>query len=264
MTMMDMNLQGKTALITASVTGIGLATAQQLCSRGVKVWINGRKPERIAAAMKAIKDGVPGAQVEAVLADVATAEGCRKITGTVKDIDILINMAGGTEDLRPFEELPDENWQYQWDFNVMSAVRVTRHYVPMFKKKDFGRIIFMSSEAGLVTPGVIVDYGVCKAAINRLSRCIAEIFHRSKGVTVNCVAPGGTIADWVFREQKKSGKSFEQFERDHFDQNEPTSLLGRFAEADEVANLIVYLCCPASNATRGALLRVEGGAVRSE
>jgi NAD(P)-dependent dehydrogenase (short-subunit alcohol dehydrogenase family) len=209
-------------------------------------------------------DRVPNAQVMTIFADVATAEGCKKITDVVKDLDILINMAGGTEDLRPFEELPDENWQYQWDFNVMSAVRLTRHYVPLLKKKDYGRIIFMTSEAGMVTPGVIVDYGVCKAAVIRLSRCIAEIFHRSRGVTVNCVSPGGTIADWVYREQKKSGKSFDQFERDHFDQNEPTSLLGRFAEADEVANMITYLCAPASNATRGAVLRVDGGPVRSD
>jgi NAD(P)-dependent dehydrogenase (short-subunit alcohol dehydrogenase family) len=264
MTMMDMNIEGKTALITASVTGIGLATAQQLCSRGVKVWINGRKPERIEAAVKMIKDRVPGAQVMTVQADVATIDGCKTITDTVKDVDMLINMAGGTEDLRPFEELPDENWQYQWDFNVMSAVRLTRHYVPLLKKKDYGRIIFMTSEAGMVTPGVLADYGVCKAAVIRLSRVVAEIFHRSKGVTVNCVSPGGTMADWVYREQKKSGKTFEQFERDHFDQNEATSLLGRFAEADEVANMITYLCCPASNATRGAVLRVDGGPVRSD
>lgn len=262
MTMMDMNLDGKTALITASVTGIGLATAQQLCARGATVWINGRKPERIKAAVKAITDRVPGAQVKTVLADVATAEGCRTVIATVKDIDILINMAGGTEDLRPFEELTDENWQYQWDFNVMSAVRLTRHYVPILKAKDFGRIIFMTSEAGMVTPDVIVDYGVCKAAVIRLSRCIAEIFQRSRGVTVNCVSPGGTIADWVYREQKKSGKPFDQFEREHFENNEATSLLGRFAEADEVANIITYLCCPASNATRGAVLRADGGPVR--
>lgn len=260
--MMDLNLEGKTALITASVTGIGLATAQQLCARGATVWINGRKPERIEAALKAITDRVPGAGVKTVLADIATAEGCRIVTDTVKDIDILINMAGGTEDLRPFEELTDENWQYQWDFNVMSAVRLTRHYVPLLKAKDFGRIIFMTSEAGMVTPDMIVDYGVCKAAVIRLSRCIAEIFHRSKGVTVNCVSPGGTIADWVYREQEKSGKPFAQFQREHFDNNEATSLLGRFAEADEVANMITYLCCPASNATRGAVLRADGGPVR--
>lgn len=263
MVMMNLDLAGKTALITASVTGIGLATAQQLCARGATVWINGRKQERIDAAVKAIQDRVPGAQVKTVLADVATAEGCKVITDTVKDLDILINMAGGTEDLRPFVEMPDENWQYQWDFNVMSAVRLTRHYVPILQKKDFGRIIFLSSNAAYMTPNVLVDYGVCKAAVIRLSRAVAEIFHSSKGVTVNCVVPGPTLADWVYREQKKAGMTFEEFQDSQFVRgNETTSLLARFAEADEVANMITYLCCPASNATRGAVLYAEGGAIR--
>ncbi len=261
MAMMDLDLTGKTALITASVTGIGLATAQGLTARGAKVWINGRNEDRLAKAADEVRERVPGAEVMTVQADVATAEGCRKVIDTVKDIDILINMAGGTSNLVPFTQLTDKDWQFQWDFNVMSGVRLTRHYAPLLKKKDFGRIIFMTSESGLVSTPVLVDYGVCKAAVIRLSRSIAEEFHRTN-VTVNCVAPGGTISEWVYREAK--GMSLEEFEKRHFEVNEPTSLLGRFAEADEVANMIVYLCCPASNATRGALLRVEGGAVRTD
>lgn len=262
--MMNLDLTGKTALVTASVTGIGLAVAQQLCARGALVWINGRKPERVAAAVRAIEERVPGAEVRTVVADVATAEGCRTICNTVTDLDILINMAGGTEDLRPFVELEDSNWQYTWDFNVMSGIRLSRHYVPLLQKKDFGRIIFLSSNAGLVTPPEIVDYGVCKAAVIRLSRCIAEIFHGSKGVTVNCVAPGPTMADWVYREAARNGMTVAQFQDRHFTTNESTSLLGGFAEADDVANLIVYLCSPASNTTRGSLLRVEGGTTRTD
>ena len=261
MAMMDLDLTGKTALITASVTGIGLATAQGLTARGAKVWINGRHADRLAKAADDVRARVPGAEVMTVQADVATEEGCRKITDTVEDVDILINMAGGTSNLAPFTQLTDRDWQFQWDFNVMSGVRLTRHYVPLLKKKDFGRIIFMTSEAGLVTPGVLVDYGVCKAAVIRLSRCIAEEFSRTN-VTVNCVAPGGTMSEWVYREARDT--PIAEFEKHHFEVNEPTSLLGRFAEADEVANMIVYLCSPASNATRGAVLRVEGGAVRSD
>jgi NAD(P)-dependent dehydrogenase (short-subunit alcohol dehydrogenase family) len=195
-----------------------------------------------------------------VVGDVATAAGCKVVTETVTDPDILINMAGGTDRIVPFVELTDEDWQYQWDFNVMSGVRLTRHYVPLLLKKDYGRIIFMTSEAGLVTPANIVDYGVVKAGVMRLSRCISEIFYRTN-VTVNCVAPGATLSDWVYR--ACGDKDFAEFERHHFEVNEGTSLLGKFAEADDVANLIVYLCCPASNATRGALLRAEGGAVRT-
>lgn len=261
MAMMDLDLTGKTALITASVSGIGLASAQGLAARGARVWINGRNPDRLAKAADAVRERVPGAEVMTVQADVATTAGCNTIIDTVKDLDILINMAGGTDRLAPFTELTDKDWQYQWDFNVMSGVRLTRHYVPILKNKDFGRVIFMTSEAGLVTPGVLIDYGVCKAAVIRLSRCIAEVFHRTN-VTVNCVAPGGTMSEWVYREAKNTPLA--NFEKHHFAVNEPTSLLGRFAEADEVANMIVYLCSPASNATRGAVLRVEGGAVRSD
>lgn len=260
--MMNLDLTGKTALITASVSGIGLATAQSLCARGARVWLNGRKAERLARAADEVRARVPGADVMTVQADVATAEGCQTVIDTVQDVDLLLNMAGGTDRIVPFAELTDKDWQYQWDFNVMSGVRLSRHYVPLIQKKDFGRIIFMTSEAGLVTPGAIVDYGVAKAAVIRLSRCIAEIFHRHPGVTVNCVAPGGTMSEWVYRDAK--GQSIADFERHHFAVNEATSLLGRFAEADEVANMIVYLCSPASNATRGAVLRVEGGAVRSD
>lgn len=261
MAMMNLDLTGKTALITASVSGIGLATAQGLAAQGARVWINGRSEDRLAKAADAVRARVPGAEVMTVLADVATAEGCATVTEAVEDIDILVNMAGGTDRLVPFEELTDADWQYQWEFNVMSAVRLTRHYVPRFKKKDFGRIIFMTSEAGLVTPTVLHHYGVAKAAVIRLSRCVAEIFPRTD-VTANCVAPGGTMSEWVYREARDT--PIEEFERNHFEVNEPTSLLGRFAQPDDVANLIVYLCAPAATATRGALLRAEGGAVRSD
>jgi NAD(P)-dependent dehydrogenase (short-subunit alcohol dehydrogenase family) len=261
MVMMNLDLSGKTALVTASVSGIGLATAQGLAARGARVWINGRSEKRLENAAEAIRGRVPGAKVMTVLGDVATPEGCRSVTDAVAELDILVNMAGGTDRLVPFEELTDEDWQYQWDFNVMSAVRLTRHYVPLFKKKDFGRIIFMSSEAGLVTPSTLVDYGVAKAAVIRLSRCIAEIFSRTN-VTANCVAPGATMSEWVYREARSV--PLEEFEKHHFEANEPTSLLGKFAETDDVANLIVYLCSPASTATRGAVLRAEGGAVRSD
>ncbi|MFV0332646.1 MAG: SDR family NAD(P)-dependent oxidoreductase [Tropicimonas sp.] len=262
MTLMNLDLSGKTALITASVTGIGLATAQGLAACGARVWINGRSEDRLATAAGQIRARVPGAEVMTVRADVATAEGCRAVTEAVTDTDILINMAGGTDRLAPFEELTDEDWQYQYDFNVMSAVRLTRHYLPMFRRKEFGRIIFMTSEAGMVTPTWLPHYGVAKAGVIRLSRCVAENFHGAKDVTANCVSPGGTMSEWVHREAKDT--PIEEFERAHFAENEATSLLARFAKADEVANMIVYLCSPAATATRGAVLRADGGPVRSD
>lgn len=263
MTLMNLDLTGKTALITASVTGIGLATAQHLASCGARVWVNGRHDDRLAKAADEVRARVPGAEVMTVKADVATAEGCQTVIDTVgDDIDILINMAGGTDKLMPFEELTDEIWQYQYDFNVMSGVRLTRHYMPLFKKKDYGRIIFMTSEAGMVTPTWLPHYGVAKAAVIRLSRCVAENFHGAKDVTANCVSPGGTMSEWVFREAKDT--PIEEFERNHFKENEATSLLARFAKPDEVASMITYLCSPAGTATRGAVLRADGGPVRCD
>jgi NAD(P)-dependent dehydrogenase (short-subunit alcohol dehydrogenase family) len=261
MVMMNFDLSGKTALVTASVSGIGLATAQGLAARGARVWINGRSVKRLEKAADAVRERIPGAEVMTVSADVATPEGCKLVTDAVTDIDILVNMAGGTDRVVPFEELTDRDWQYQWDFNVMSAVRLTRHYIPLFKKKDFGRIVFMTSTAGIVTPGSLVHYGVAKAAVIRLSRCVAEIFSHTN-VTANCVAPGATISDWVYR--AAGDKPVEELEKRFFAETDPTSLLGKFAETDDVANLVVYLCTPASTATRGAVLRAEGGVVRSD
>ena len=261
MVMMNLDLSGKTALVTASVSGIGLATAQGLAARGARVWINEWSVERLEKAADAVRQRVPGAEVMTVLGDVATLEGCKSVTDAVRDLDILINMAGGTDRLVPFEELTDEDWQYQWDFNVMSAVRLTRHYVPLFKKKDFGRIIFMTSEAGLVTPGTLGPLRGRKGGGDP-SVALCRRDFPTHYVTANCVAPGGTISEWVYREAR--GTPFEEFEKHHFEVNEPTSLLGKFAETDDVANLIVYLCSPASTATRGAVLRAEGGAVRSD
>ena len=260
MTLLDMDLTGRVALVTASTSGIGLATSEGLAKLGAGVWMNGRNQERLDAAAATVCERVPGADVRTVVGDVATVDGVRAVTDTVADLDILINMAGGTDRLVPFTELTDEDWQYQWDFNVMSGVRLSRHYVPLLQQKDYGRIIFLTSEAGIVTPPDIVDYGVCKAAVIRLSRCIAEIFARTN-VTVNCVAPGPTISDWLYR--AANGKPLDEFAKEFLPVAQPTSLFDRFAEADEVANLILYLCSPASAATRGALLRAEGGSIRT-
>lgn len=258
---MDLNLSGKTALITAATSGIGLATAKMLASQGANLWLNGRSQERLDKARYEILNIAPEVTVETVLGDVSTKEGVQAVIDAVKDLDILIPMAGGTANLAPFVELTDDDWQYQWDYNVMQGVRLARHYVPILQQKDFGRIVFMTSEAGIVTPANIVDYGVAKAAVIRLSRSIAEIFAGSRDVTVNCVAPGPTKSEWVYR--MADGRKLEDVEAEYFPEAQPTSLIKRFAEAEDVASLIAYLCSPAATATRGALLRAEGGSIRT-
>lgn len=257
---MDLDLTGRTALVTAATSGIGLATARGLAVQGASLWINGRNQERLDRARESILEAAPQAKVDTVAGDVATAGGCAAVTDAVADTDILIPMAGGTANLRPFVELTDDDWQYQWEYNVMQGVRLARHYVPLMVGKDFGRIVFMTSEAGIVTPANIVDYGTVKAAVIRLSRCVAEIF-AGTNVTVNCVVPGPTKSEWVYR--MADGRPLQDIEPGYFAEAQPTSLLKRFAEAEDVANLICYLCSPASTATRGALLRAEGGSIRT-
>jgi NAD(P)-dependent dehydrogenase (short-subunit alcohol dehydrogenase family) len=255
---MNLDLTNKTALITASTSGIGLASASALAAQGAKVWLNGRSQDRLDAAVSLVREQVPDADLATVVGDVSTVAGVRAVTDAITDLDILINMAGGTDRLVPFTELTDEDWQFQWDFNVMSGVRLTRHYIPVLQAKDFGRVLFLASDAGVITSPNLINYGVVKAAVIRLSRCVAEIF-AGTNVTVNCVMPGPTISEWVFR--TAAGVPLEEFEPAFFSATHPTSLLKRFAKAEEVANLIAYVCSPASNATRGATLRVEGGKI---
>lgn len=256
---MDLDLSGRTALVTSATSGIGLATAAGLARQGAEVWINGRNEQRLEGAAEKIRERVPGARVHTALGDVSNADGVQSVIDVVDDVDILVNMAGGTNNTVPFTELTDEDWQYQWEYNVMSGVRLSRHYIPKLMTKDFGRIIFLSSEAGIITGENVID-GVCKAAVIRLSRAIAELF-AGTNVTVNCVVPGPTVSDWVLR--AADGRDLDEFAAEFFPANQPNSLLQRFAEADEVANLILYLCSPASTVTRGAVLRAEGGSIRT-
>lgn len=258
---MDLRIDGKVALITAATDGIGLATALQLAEQGANLWINGRSQARLDAAREQILQASPSTEVNTVVGDVSTAAGVQAVIDAIPDLDILIPMAGGTNNLQAFCDLTDDDWNFQWEYNVMQGVRLARHYVPILKEKEFGRIIFMSSEAGIVTPLNVADYGVAKAAVIRLSRCVAEIFKGSKDVTVNCVAPGPTKAPWIYR--MVGDRPMEEVEAEYFPVAQPTSLMERFAEAESVASLIGFLCSPASTATRGALLRAESGSVRT-
>jgi NAD(P)-dependent dehydrogenase (short-subunit alcohol dehydrogenase family) len=258
-------LSTKTAIVTGSTAGIGFATALGLAEKGARVVVNGRTAERVEAAVAQIGQQVPKAQVSGVAADLSTADGCMALVAQVPEADILVNNLGIFEP-KPFEEIPDTDWLRFFEANVMSGVRLTRHYLPGMKQRNWGRVIFVSSESGVQIPAEMVHYGVTKTAQIALARGIAETLNGT-GITVNSVLPGPTasegVATFVDRLAQERGVSFSEMEREFFTSARPTSLLQRFIQPAEVANLIVYLCTPGASATTGAALRVDGGVVRA-
>jgi hypothetical protein len=203
--------------------------------------------------------------VTGVAADLATAEGCVQMIAQVPFVDILVNNMGIFEP-KPFEQIPDEDWMRFFEANVMSGVRLSRHYLPQMQGRNWGRIIFVSSESAVQIPAEMVHYGMTKTAQVAVARGIAETT-AGTGVTVNSVLPGPTksegVATFVAQMAEQRGIDFATMEREFFETARPSSLLRRFATVEEVANMIVYLCSPLASATNGAALRVDGGVVRS-
>ncbi|MBY8881422.1 SDR family NAD(P)-dependent oxidoreductase [Actinacidiphila acidipaludis] len=264
--MLSLDLSNRTALVTGSTAGIGRATAQQLATAGARVYINGRTEERVQTAIADIRKAVPDAELYAAPGDVSTGEGVQEIIRVLPETDILVNNAG-TAELSQFTEVSDESWQRLWDLNVMSGVRLSRHYVAGMADRGWGRIIFVSSESALVIPPQMVHYGATKTAQLGVARGLAEAYPAS-GITVNSVLPGPTRSELVERyfamvQEQQPDLSLEEIEREHLESAHPGLLLGRFAECEEVANLIAYLASPLSTATNGAALRVDGGALRN-
>lgn len=262
---MKIDLQGKVAIVTGSTQGIGLAIAKGLAASGATVVVNGRKQPAVDAAIDSIREGMPGATVRGVAADLGTAEGCQLMVDAEPTADILVNNLGifGPED---FFEIPDDRWQRFFDVNVMSGVRLSRAYLPGMESNGWGRVIFLSSESGLNIPAEMIHYGFTKTANLSVSRGLAKRM-AGTGVTVNAVLPGPTMSEGVqgmLRESaEKSGKSLEQAGVDFVKKMRPSSIIQRPAEVDEVANLVVYVASPLSSATTGAALRVDGGVVDS-
>jgi len=264
---MDLQLAGKRALVTGSTAGIGLATAKGLYREGASVYVNGRNPQRIDQAIRLIKAlptiGTP--DVTGVAADLGTAEGVAALVRQVPELDILVNNVGIFEP-KPFDQIPDDDWLRFFQVNVMSGVRLTRHYLPGMMARNWGRVVFVSSESGVQIPAEMVHYGMTKTAQIAVARGVAETT-AGTAVTVNSVLPGPTESEGVatfvadLAEQQGIGRS--EFETEFFKSARPTSLLKRFATVEEVANLIVYVCSPLASATNGAALRVDGGVVRA-
>jgi NAD(P)-dependent dehydrogenase (short-subunit alcohol dehydrogenase family) len=259
---MNTNLTGKTALVTGSTAGIGHAIAGMLASQGALVWINGRTRQRVDDAIAAIRKTQPDANLQGAPADAATSEGLKQLIAAAPAVDILVNNVGGVNAFKAFEELSDADWQQAFDLNVMTGVRLTKHYLPAMRKKNWGRVVFISSESGVQIPAEFIQYGAMKAAVIATARGIAETL-LSSGVTVNSVLAGPTMSEILGKVSAASGKSPADFERDFMSQRRATSLVRRFMTTEEVASMVGYLCSPAASGTHGAALRVEGGVVKS-
>lgn len=262
---MDLLLEGKRALVTGSTSGIGWASARELAAEGAHVVLSGRDPARLASAVARIQAEVAGAVVSGVVADLSTAAGCQQLLDGAGELDILVNNLGIFEP-KPFEQIGDEDWTRFFEVNVMSGVRLSRHHLPRMKARNWGRIVFISSESGICPPAEMVHYGMSKSAQLSVSRGLAETCIGT-GVTVNSVLPGPTrtegVGDFFATLARDAGQTLEQAEHDFFKFARPTSLLQRFIEPAEIAAMVTYVCSPRSAATNGAALHVEGGVVRS-
>jgi NAD(P)-dependent dehydrogenase (short-subunit alcohol dehydrogenase family) len=262
---MDLKLEGKIAFVSGSTAGIGLAIARMLAIEGAHVYLNGRTQERVDTAIREIRRHSDALKVDGVVADFSSAAGSETVIRQLPAVDVLVNNVGIFE-AKPFLEIPDADWYRFFDINVMSGVRLARHYLSGMLKKNWGRIIFISSESAVQIPTEMVHYGMTKTAQVAIARGIAESL-AGTGVTANSVLAGPTASEGVAvfveglaKQQKKSRK---QIEEEFFKSVRPTSLLKRFATADEVAALVVYLASELSSATNGAALRADGGVVRA-
>ncbi|SAH95412.1 D-beta-hydroxybutyrate dehydrogenase [Bordetella ansorpii] len=260
---MDMHLKDKLALVTGSTKGIGHAIAVGLAREGARVIVNGRSQPSVDAALQTLFKAVPGAQAEGHAGDLSDPTQVAALVAKYPEVDVLVNNLG-IFDPKPFEDIPDEDWQHFFDTNVMSGVRLTRAYLPKMKAKNWGRVVFISSESGVQIPVEMIHYGVTKSAQISLARGLAESCAGTR-VTVNSVLPGPTQSEGVmdFVDKLSGGKPFEAFQQEFFETARPSSLLKRFITPEEIANMVVYVCSEAAAATNGAALRADGGVIRS-
>jgi NAD(P)-dependent dehydrogenase (short-subunit alcohol dehydrogenase family) len=262
---MDLQLKNKTALITGSTAGIGFATAKQLAAEGATVIVNGRTQQRVDAAVKSIIEETGNKQVSGVIADFADKAQIDKLIAQIPEVDILINNVAIFEP-KAFTDISDEDWLRFYEINVLSGIRLSRAYFDKMLQKNWGRIIFISSESALQIPSEMIHYGMTKTAQLAIARGLAELT-RGTNVTVNSVLPGPTLSEGVggFIEgmAKEQQKTIEEIEEDFFKTIRPTSIIQRFLTTDEVANMITYLASPLAAATNGAAIRAEGGLLKT-
>jgi NAD(P)-dependent dehydrogenase (short-subunit alcohol dehydrogenase family) len=262
---MDLQLTNRTAVVTGSTAGIGFAIASLLAQEGAAVVVNGRTQQRVDDAVDRIRQENKGVRATGIAADLGTSEGVERLAAALPSVDILVNNVGIFE-TKTFTDISDEDWMRFFEVNVLSGVRLSRSYLPQMLKRNWGRIVFISSESALNIPVEMIHYGVTKTAQIALSRGLAEMT-AGTDVTVNSILAGPTRSEGVdgFLQgmAKSRGISASALEQEFFRSVRPSSLLKRFAKPAEVAAMVAYVCSPLASATNGAALRVEGGVVRS-
>jgi NAD(P)-dependent dehydrogenase (short-subunit alcohol dehydrogenase family) len=262
---MNLQVDGKKALVTGSTAGIGYAIARSLAREGAAVVITGRTQERVDGAVEALRRETSNAKISGVAADLATLAGTNKCIGAVPSVDVLINNLGIYEP-KPFEKITDEEWHALIETNFTSGVRLSRHYLPQMKTANWGRVVFISSESAVNIPVEMIHYGVTKTMQVALARGLAETT-AGTGVTVNSVLAGPTrsegVEEFLASIAKSKGTTPAEVEKDFFHNTRPSFLLQRFATIDEVAALVAFVSSPLASAINGAALRAEGGVVRS-
>jgi NAD(P)-dependent dehydrogenase (short-subunit alcohol dehydrogenase family) len=262
---MDLQLKNKLVFISGSTAGIGFAIAQRFLQEGARVTINGRTTESVDTAVDKLKLLVANANVSGIAADFSKANEVNELITALPEVDILINNAGIFEP-KPFAKIADEDWFIFFEVNVMSGIRLSRHYFPKMIANNWGRIIFISSESAVFIPAEMIHYGMTKTAQIAVSRGLAELT-QGTNVTVNSILPGPTkskgVGEFLDDLSKSNGRNIDEVEQDFFKNMRPTSLLQRFASVEEIANTTVYFSSPLASATNGASIRVEGGLIRS-
>ena len=262
---MHISLNGKRAIVSGSTAGIGLAIAIGLAEAGAEVVLNGRTQARVDEALKVVRERLPQSRIIGIAADLGTRAGAQTLFKQVPHTDILVNNLGIFEP-KGFFEISDEDWQRFFEVNVLSAVRLSRHYAPGMQERNWGRVLFLSSESALQIPTEMVHYGTTKTALLAISRGLAETL-AGTGVTVNAVLPGPTrsegVGDFFGAMAREQGVSTAELEAGFIAEHRPSSIIRRLATVEEVANLVVYLASRQASATTGAAMRVDGGVVRS-
>lgn len=262
---MDLKIKGKIALITGSTQGIGFATAKKLCEEGVHVFINGKNESKVQIAVQKLKNEFPNLEIKGIVADLKNIEGCNYLISQIPHIDILINNLGIFEP-KNFQDITEKEWLDMFNVNVMSGVRLSQHYLSNMINQNWGRIIFISSESALQIPKEMIHYGMTKTAQISVARGIAELT-KGTNVTSNSIlirpSKSEGVVQFIKDLAKQNNQTFEEIEKEFFENIRPTSLIQRFAEVEEDANMIVYIASSLSSVTNGAIIRADGGVIQS-